>query len=276
MRHDLHFVEDLTTRDESAIGRMISLSNIRPDPNQPRHGVGDLSELVQSIQHKGVLEPILVRPLGEINEESFVIISGERRYRAALEAGLSEIPAIEMLVDDQEALEIALVENLQRQDLSVFEEAEGYLALQSRHDYTHEKIANAVGKSRSTITESLSLLQIPDDIRRSVQALGIQSKSVLLEVLKLDDPEKMQRMLEKIAAQGLGRDAVRQEIKKQSRKPGRRAKPYRFQFKAPDQSYRLSLSFRQSEVDPHDMIKALEAALEQVRSQLKERSLFDE
>lgn len=279
MRHDLHFVEDLTTRDESAIGRMLSLANIRPDPGQPRHGMGDLSELVASIKDKGVLEPILVRPLGELGEEAYVIISGERRYRAALQAGLSDIPAIEMLVDDEEALEIALVENLQRQDLTAFEEAEGYQVLQSKHSYTHDRIATAVGKSRTTVTESLSLLQIPESVRQSVQALGIQSKSILLEVLKLEDPEKMQRLLERIAAQGLGREAVRKEVKKHSRtKPGGRAKPYQFQFRAPDKSYRLSLSFRQSSVDPHDMIRALEAALEEVRGQLQtsERSLFEE
>ena len=119
------------------------LSAIEPDPNQPRSTMGDLTELALSIQDKGVLEPVLVRS-DPADETGFLLISGERRYRAALEAGLFEIPAIVMEVSDEEALEIALVENLQRQDLSSFEEAEGYERLASAHGYTHERIASAV------------------------------------------------------------------------------------------------------------------------------------
>src|SRR5207302_2036461 len=105
----------------------------------------------------------------------------ERRFRAAMEAGLAEIPCIEMEVSDSELLEIALVENLQRKDLSPFEEADGYLALQERHGYTHERIADAVGKSRVTITEALSLGRIPAAVKAECRRADIQSKSFLLE-----------------------------------------------------------------------------------------------
>src|SRR4029079_11603553 len=214
MRHDTHFVEELTARHETPVGRMIPLSAIEPDPGQPRSTMGDLGDLVMSIRDKGVLEPILVSPRpggpeGVLSGVLYKIISGERRYRAAQEAGLYEVPAIEMDVTEQEALEIALIENLQRKDLTPFEEAEGYKALADLYSYTHDDIAEAVGKSRTVVTESLALLQIPSRVRDTVQALGISSKSLLLEVLKAGDDTEMIQLLEEVAQQGLNRDDLR-------------------------------------------------------------------
>jgi ParB family chromosome partitioning protein len=273
MRHDRHFVDDLSTRNTPAVGRFVPLASIQPHPGQPRSVVGDLSELVASIREKGVLEPILIRPNpgAEDGSAAFEIISGERRYRAALEAGLYEIPAIEMDVNDQEALEIALVENLQREDLSPFEEADGYRALAERHQYTHEEIAQAVGKSRTAITETLGLLRMPGRVRDCVRALGVANKSVLLELLKLEDEDEMLHLLERISTLGLAREAVRKEVKQARRKAGTgrgRAKPYTFSFNGPEKRYRLSLSFRQSSVEPEDLIAALEEALARLRQEL--------
>jgi len=274
MRHDRHFVDDLTTQTSPAVGRFVPLAAIQPHPNQPRSTVGDLSELVASIREKGVLEPILIRPNrteGGSRAAAYEIISGERRYRAALEAGLYEIPAIEMDVTDEEALEIALVENLQREDLSPFEEADGYRALAEKHRYTHEEIAQAVGKSRSAITESLGLLRMPPKVRDCVRALGVSNKSVLLELLKLDDEDQMLRLLERISSLGLAREAVRNEVKQVRRRAGkaqRRARPYTFSFQGPEKRYRLSLSFRQSSVEPEDLIRVLEEALVRLRREL--------
>jgi len=277
MRHDNHFVEELTARHETPVGKMIPLSAIEPDPGQPRSTMGDLDDLVQSIRDKGVLEPILVRPRpgaeeAEGNSEGgpsgvlYRIISGERRYRASQEAGLYEVPAIEMDVTDQEALEIALIENLQRKDLTPFEEAEGYRMLAESHQYTHEEIAEAVGKSRTVITESLSLLQMPPRVRDTVQALGLTSKSLLLEVLKAGSEGEMIELLEEVARRGLNRDDLRQRLRR-SEKGGRssRRKPYVFRFKSPDRSFSLSLAFRQSEVDKDDLIQALEQILADLR-----------
>jgi ParB family chromosome partitioning protein len=193
------------------------------------------------------------------------IVSGERRYRAAQEAGLYEVPAIEMDVSEEEALEIALIENLQRKDLTPFEEAEGYRSLAERHQYTHDEIAEAVGKSRTVITESLTLLQIPARVRETVQALGISSKSLLLEVLKGGDETEMIRLLEEVTRQGLNRDDLRRRLRNRDKgKPGRR-KPYVFKFRSPDKTYSLSLAFRQSEVEKDDLIRALEQILLQLR-----------
>jgi ParB family chromosome partitioning protein len=231
--------------------------------------MGDLDELVGSIRDKGVLEPILVRPRPEEDGDAppgvlYRIISGERRYRASQEAGLYEVPVIEMDVSEQEALEIALIENLQRKDLTPFEEAEGYRLLAERHSYTHEEIAEAVGKSRTVITEGLSLLQMPPRVRDTVQALGLTSKSLLLEVLKAGDEAEMIDLLEEVARRGLNRDDLRQRLRRDKGRAGRR-KPYTFRFRSPDKTYSLSLVFRQSEVDKDDLVRALEQILTQLR-----------
>lgn len=275
MRHTAHFVDELTSRHEAPIGRLLPLSSIRPNPEQPRSEVGDLADLVGSIKDKGVLEPILVRrdggaQGGELATEGsgrYLIIAGERRYRAALEAGLYEIPAIELEVTEEEALEITLIENLQRRDLTPFEEAEGYRALGELHGYTQEKIAKAVGKSRSLVAEMLALLQIPAELRRTAQDLGIRSRSLLLEVAKLGDPAKMKALLDKVGRQGLTRDDVRADSRSNARKPGatERRKPYIFKFKAPDRRYQLQMTFRQSTVDKGDLIRALEQILKDLR-----------
>lgn len=271
MRHDTHFVEELTARHEVPVGKMIPLSAIEPDPDQPRSTMGDLDDLVSSIRDKGVLEPILVRPRPGGPEDGpsgvlYRIISGERRYRAAQEAGLYEVPAIEMDLTDEEAVEIALIENLQRKDLTPFEEAVGYRMLAETHSYTHEEISEAVGKSRTVVTESLSLLQMPPRVRDTVQALGITSKSLLLEVLKAGSEAEMIDLLEEVARRGLNRDDLRQRLRRGDKggKSSRR-RPYVFRFKAPDRTFSLALSFRQSEVDKDDLIRALEQILTDLR-----------
>jgi len=278
MRHSAHFVDELAARHETPVGRLLPLSSVQADPGQPRQELGDLSDLVSSIREKGVLEPILVRRAagspatddGVDRAPRFTIIAGERRYRAALEAGLYEIPAIELDVSEQEAREITLIENLQRRDLSPFEEAEGYRALGDLHGYTQERIAQAVGKSRSLVAETLALLQIPAELRRVASDLGIRSRSLLLEVAKLGDPAKMKVLLDRVGRQGLTRDDVRKDTRESAGKvrsgaSGRR-KPYMFKFKAPDQRYTLQMTFRQSTVDKDDLIRALEQILADLRN----------
>lgn len=271
MRATSHFVDELTSRnEEEPIGRMISISSIEPDPSQPRTSMGDLSELAKSIRDKGVLEPILVRPLERPlpSGAQFLIISGERRYRASMEAGLTEVPAIEMPVSVEEALEIALIENLQRKDLTPFEEAEGYKALAERFDYTHEQISDAVGKSRTVITESFALLQMSRRVREAADALGIHTKSLLLEVLKCDTDEEMIALLEEVNLHGLSRDDLRRQ-KRGAKTPDGAAKrrPFVFNFKAPDKSYSLALKFKQTEVSKGELITALERILSDLKTE---------
>ncbi len=267
MRHSSHFVEELTTRNETPVGKMVPLSAVEPNPDQPRSTMGDLTELASSIKDKGVLEPILVRRSESAAGTSrLMIISGERRFRAAMEAGLIELPVIEMEVTEEEALEIAMIENLQRKDLTPFEEAEGYRALAERFDYTHEEISAAVGKSRTVVTESLALLQMPNRVRETAQALGIATKSLLLEVLKVDDQDEMVRLLEEVDRRGLSRDDLRRQKRGQvKKKAGQRRRPFVYSFRPPDKSFNLSLKFRQSRVSKSELIQTLEGILEDLR-----------
>jgi ParB family chromosome partitioning protein len=243
MRHDSHFVDQLVRADELPVGRRIAIHLIEANPNQPRSAMGDLSELTKSIVDKGVLEPILVRPRGD---GRFTIISGERRFRASLDAGLAEIPCIEMDVPDNELLEIALVENLQRKDLSPFEEAEGYRALQERHRYTHEQIADAVGKSRVTITEALSIARLPDRVQAECRRADIGSRSFLLELGRLKDEDLMLAAVAAMAnGDGVGRDVLR-EAKKDARrgtgpKLGGLKRAYTLDYAPEDRRYKVSL-----------------------------------
>ena len=281
MRHGAHFVDELSRRHDAPVGKLLPLSSIQPNPDQPRTDPGDLSDLVASIRDKGVLEPILVRAVGVSGEvesdpggegathRSFQIIAGERRYRAALAAGLFEIPAIELDVSAEEALEITLIENLQRRDLNAFEEAEGFRALADLHDYTQEQIAKATGKSRSAIAESLSLLAIPKEIREKALALGVGAKSALLEIAKLGDAKQMGTLLDRAARHGLSRDDLRKQSRqaaKGSARGGGRSKQYVFKFRSQDRSFNLQLNFRQSTVDRDDLIRALEQILSEIRN----------
>jgi ParB/RepB/Spo0J family partition protein len=153
MRHDEHYVEALAASAGAPVGRMISIELLDPNPNQPRQVMGDLSELMASVAEKGVIEPLIVRQRGG----RYQIIAGERRYHAAVQVGLREIPVVVREVDDIEVMELALVENLQRKDLTAFEEAEALHQLAQKCDYTHEDMARKLGKSRTAITESLQL-----------------------------------------------------------------------------------------------------------------------
>ena len=266
---------------------MVPLSRIEPDPDQPRRRLEGLDELTASIRTKGVLEPILARPLlpadsVEAGQRRYRIISGERRFHAARRAGVSEIPLIEMDVSRREALEIALVENLQRVDLTPFEEADGLRALVERYGYTHEQVASALGRSRVSVTESMALLRLPRAVRERAIALGVSDrKSILLEVLKLASEADMLAMLDRIAELDLKRAEVRDEVRArrsdhpqqddESAKAGESMeeeagpKPHVFRFEAADERFSVSLSFRQSVVEEGDLIRALEELLAALR-----------
>lgn len=265
MRHDRHYVEELAAQRGAPIGRMIALDRLEPNPSQPRVEFGDLEELVASITEKGVLEPLLVRP-SEVGGR-YMIISGERRYRAAGQAGLLEVPCIEMAVDDQEVAEIALIENLQRKDLTPFEEADGLQLLADRFGYTHEEIAKKIGKARSSVTESLSLAQLPQVIREICQRASISSKSLLLQIARQPDLESMRAFVEKIVRSGMTRDDARRERTQRQVRP----QPFTWRYAAPGQEFRVELKFRRTEVSDDELIEALQGIIDQVRRSREER-----
>ena len=262
MRHDEHYVEALTSSAGTPIGRMIPIDQLDPNPNQPRQVMGDLSELMASIAEKGIIEPIIVRQRGG----RFQIIAGERRYQAAVQVGLREIPIVIREVDDNEIIEIALIENIQRKDLTAFEEAEALSALAERCGYTHEDMARRLGKSRTAITESLSLNHMPDEVKNLCRLADIHSKSLLLQIVRQGDPQKMVALIEKLSRDGGGnvtREAVRKETARP--KPGR-PKAYIFSYKAPTKAFNLQLRFTKSKVEREEVISALEAIIRELRS----------
>ena len=146
--------------------RSLSIGQLRPGRFQPRRNFDEeaLQSLVDSIREKGVLQPLLVRPLGE-NSAHYEIVAGERRWRAAQLAQLHEVPVVIRTLSDREALEVALVENIQRQDLGPLEEAEGFRRLMEEFSHTQEDLAKAVGKSRSHVANMMRLLALPEPVR---------------------------------------------------------------------------------------------------------------
>jgi ParB family chromosome partitioning protein len=234
---------------------MIPIDKLAPNPGQPRIEIGDLSELISSIKQKGVLEPLLVRP-SDVGGR-FMIISGERRYRASLQAGLTELPCIEMDVDDRDVAEISLIENLQRKDLTPFEEADGLRTLGERFGYTHEEIATKIGKSRTTITEALSISAIPQDIRDLCRRADITSKSMLLQIVRQPTDAEMRALVGQIREKGLSRDEARNVRQGKVRKD----KNFVYKYKGKNQAYSLVVTFRKSQVEKELIRQALTDAL---------------
>ena len=263
MRHDAHYVETLTSFSGAAVGRMIPIDKIRPNPEQPRKNIGDIRELTDSIRQKGVLEPLLVRFVPR--EDTYYIISGERRYHASMAAGLHEVPCIEKIADDAETLEIALIENLQRKDLTAFEEADGLQRLADQFDYTHDDIAKKIGRSRSSVTETMSLRVIPDDVRRTCIDNGIASKSLLLQVSRQPTEKKMHEIVRRIVQGGLTRDEARR-ARKEETESAPRPQPFVFDFEADDGAFRIRLQFRKSHVGTEELAAALRTVLRRLES----------
>jgi ParB family chromosome partitioning protein len=178
----------------------LAVDLIAPNPDQPRTDIDQASveELADSIKKVGVLQPVIVRPLGE----SYQIIAGERRWRAARIAGLERIPVRVLSTDAVQSLELALIENLQRQDLNAIEEARGYRQLLTVHQMTQAELADKVSKSRSAITNALRLLDLPDEVQDLVYE-GKLSAGHARAVLAVPDDQGRMRLSEKVVSDGL-------------------------------------------------------------------------
>jgi len=177
--------------------REIEVARIRPNPNQPRTQFTEelIAELADSIRERGVLQPILLRPEGE----GYMIVAGERRWRAAQAARLHTIPAIVRDIDESTTAELALIENIQREDLNAIEEAEGYRQLIQRHGHTQDGVAQIVHKSRSHVANLLRLLDLPEMVKQSLLQ-GDISMGHARAVATADDPEELTR---EVIAKGL-------------------------------------------------------------------------
>lgn len=165
---DIIFAEnDAEDRNSSVV---LNINELEPNRSQPRRDFdeAELAELAESIAKHGILQPLLVRPLHE--EGGYQIVAGERRWRAARMAGLQEVPALVRELTDQQVMEMALIENLQRADLNPLEEAEGYQALMTTYEMTQEEVADSVGKSRPSVANALRLMRLPEEVQKLLAA----------------------------------------------------------------------------------------------------------
>lgn len=188
--------------------RSIAVSDIRPNPDQPRQNFdsGALDELADSMRQRGVIQPIVVRPHGK----NFQIVAGERRWRAAQRARLHQIPAVVRSLSDEETLEIAIVENVQRKDLNVIEEAEAYARLSQDFGHSQSRLAEIVGKSRSHIANLMRLLELPD----SVKALVMDEKLSMGHARALINAPNVEELAPQIATKGLSVRDVERLVRK--------------------------------------------------------------
>jgi ParB family transcriptional regulator, chromosome partitioning protein len=201
---------------EPSVQRRVPIELIRPSAYQPRRRFEDaeLDALAQSIREKGILQPLLVRPFGG-EEAAFELVAGERRWRAAQRVGMHEVPVIVRPLADSEALEIALVENLQREDLSALEEAEAYSRLIEEFGRTQTSLAEAVGKSRSHVANTLRLLSLPAPVRRRLED-GVLSAGHARALLAAADAEAL---AQEVVRRGLNVRATEQLVQRRSELP---------------------------------------------------------
>ena len=173
--------------------RRVPIEYIRPNPRNPRRNFSEaeLDDLAASIKERGIIQPVVVRALRGA-KDAYEIIAGERRWRAAQRAGLHEIPIVPFEATDGEALELAIIENVQRTDLNPLEEAAGYQSLASEYGHSHEDIAKIIGKSRSHVTNTLRLLKLPEPVKAYINAGKISAGAARM-LIGAPDPEEMAR-----------------------------------------------------------------------------------
>jgi ParB family chromosome partitioning protein len=210
------------TSDQGII--QIPITQIQPNPQQPRSTIDEdaLGELSASIREHGIIQPLIV---SKDDDETYTLIAGERRWRAAQMAGLTMVPVIERSVSEQGQLELALIENLQRADLTPLEMAEAYHTLSENFSLTHEQIAERVGKSRTSVTNTLRLLNLPDQVKNAL-AKGLISEGHARALLSLTTPNAQRAALSTILNLGLNVRQTEALVKKLSgEKPPSKPKP---------------------------------------------------
>ena len=185
--------EATTTPERARTQRRVPIEYLRPNPRNPRRNFSDaeLDELAASIKQRGIIQPVVVRSVRGA-KDAYEIIAGERRWRAAQRAALHEIPIVPLEASDSEALELAIIENVQRTDLNPLEEGAGYQALASEYGHSHEDIAKIVGKSRSHVTNTLRLLKLPEPVKAYIHAGKITAGAARM-LIGAADPEEMAR-----------------------------------------------------------------------------------
>jgi len=208
--------------------RKVPIAFLRPNPRNPRRTFGEieLEELAASVRERGIIQPIVVRQAAG-SRDAYEIIAGERRWRAGQRAGIHEVPIVVIDVDDREALEIAIIENVQRADLNPLEEATGYQALSDQFNYSQNDLARVIGKSRSHVANTMRLLKLPDTVKEFL-ADGRLSAGHARALLTQDDPEALARIIVDQGMNVRAIEALAQELNiakaDAAGKPARKAK----------------------------------------------------
>jgi len=215
---------EATATERARNQRRVPIEFLKPNPRNPRRNFLDaeLDELAASIRERGIVQPIVVRP-ARGSADRFEIIAGERRWRAAQRAGLHQVPIVALEASDSEALELAIIENVQRADLNPLEEAAGYQALANEYQHSQEDIAKIVGKSRSHVANTLRLLKLPETVKAYINAGKITAGAARM-LIGQTDPEQMAR---EIVDRGLNVRQVEALAKERTKGSGRAGKPRR-------------------------------------------------
>lgn len=235
----------------------IPLEKISPNPQQPRRFFDEekLSELAESIRQKGVLQPIIVMPDPE--NHRYLLIAGERRFRAAKLANISQIPAL--VKEKEDPLELGIIENLQREDLNPIEEAEAMQRLKEEKNYSDDDLGKVIGKARPTVTQILQLNRLPTQIKQECWHANAPSKTLLYEIVKRENPEEMMRVWDRYKR---GEMSIIQARKEKTGKIGKRPKPFEYKRKNKEKKFTVIVRFNRFDVEKDDVIAALESELD--------------
>ncbi|MDI9596061.1 MAG: ParB/RepB/Spo0J family partition protein [Atribacterota bacterium] len=248
--------------------RVIDIERIKPDPDQPRKTWDNkkLNELAVSIKTHGVLQPITVEYIEE--DDYFKVINGERRYRASKIAGIKEIPCLIRNIDQKIKLIHQLIENIQRQDLAPIEEAESINTLiQARKienpGYSQREASKDLGLPKSYVNEMLSLLKLPDDIKKSVRTSDTIPKSLLLLLLRQSDEKNIRTFFNQIKEGNLTVREAKNKINRDKKDPGR-PKNFEYKFESPEKDFVLKIKFNKSQVKLDEVTTALKKVLNNI------------
>jgi ParB family chromosome partitioning protein len=250
----------------------IPIARISPDPNQPRRFFDEekLNELAESVRHHGVIQPIIVKPDPE--NHRYILIAGERRYRASIIAGRTTIPAL--VKEKEDPLELGIIENLQREDLKPLEESQAMLRLKEEKNYTDEEIAKILGMSRPNVNISLALNRLPEQIKTECQNSDNVTKSLLYQIVagknehgKTKTEEDMIKLWERYqrGATSLTRE---KKNKTKSKEKNTRARPFEYYQKY--DTYTVTVRFKKSTADTKEIITILQQEVERLRSELND------
>jgi ParB family chromosome partitioning protein len=255
--------------------RMISISRIKPDSNQPRksHDEKNLERLAASIKEYGLLQPITVEYID--HQDCFKIINGERRFEAAKQAQLSEVPCIVKDIDQRLRLIHQLTENIQRQDLPTLEEAEAIQTLIRNRSvehpgYSQREAARELGLPKSYINEMLTLLKLPQDIKKSIRTSDTPPKSLLLLLVRQGDEKNIKEFYKQVKERRLTVREVKTRLEKSKTRRGR-PRYYQYTFEAPQKDFVLKIKFRKTKVEQCEIINALSRVVHSLEQEILQR-----